>query len=82
MRFKALSLSLSIAFVMQSCGILESLIYSNRTYIEDYREKMDLVERNFPEIYQLYREGEVVIDEVYTYERDGSEKVHIDYHYR
>lgn len=82
MKRRTLSLSLLIMSIMQSCSLLEPLIYSNRTYIEDYGEKMDLVERNFPEIYQLFREGEIVIDEVYTYEKDGAEKVHIEYHYR
>ena len=50
--------------------------------IRDYSERIELIKTNFPEIYELYRRGEVVINDVYTYEKDGHEKVHINYYYR
>lgn len=54
----------------------------NRTYISDYREQIRLMKANFPEIYELYRQGDVIITSVYTYEKDGQERVHIEYRYR
>ena len=50
----------------------------NRTYISDYREQIRLMKANFPEIYELYRQGDVIITSVYTYEKDGQERVHIE----
>ena len=50
-----------------------------RTYIRDYGKQIELVKTNFPEIYDLYRRGSVIIDDVYTYEKDGKERVGIHY---
>ena len=30
----------------------------------------------------MYRYGQIIIDEIYTYELNGKEKVHISYRYR
>ncbi len=54
----------------------------NRTYISDYTRRVELLETNFPEIYQLYCNGIVIIYDVYIYEEDGKEKVGITYKYR
>ena len=53
-----------------------------RTYVRDYAQQIQLVKDNFPEIYDMYRQGIVVIVNVYTYEKDGKAKVGITYHYR
>ena len=50
--------------------------------MSDYREQIRLMKANFPEIYELYRQGDVIITSVYTYEKDGQERVHIEYRYR
>lgn len=67
---------LSAIFLLSSCSVIK------KTPVRDYRERIELIKTNFPEIYELYRHGEVVIDDVYTYLKDGNEKVHISYHYR
>ena len=54
----------------------------NRHYVTDYGEKMTLVKVNFPEIYDMYKRGQIIINEVYTYEKDGKELVHVNYIYR
>ena len=72
---KRLILLLLFFAVLTSCSV-------TRTYIRDYGKQIELVKTNFPEIYDLYRRGEVVINDVYTYEKDGHEKVHINYYYR
>lgn len=55
---------------------------TNRTYIRDYNRQMELIELYFPTIYKLYCNGIIIIDDVYTYEKDGEELFHVDYHYR
>lgn len=41
---------------------------------------MSVVQSSFPEIYELYKQGEVIIDDVYYNEKKGS--YHISYRYR
>ena len=72
---KRLILLLLFFAVLTSCS-------ETRTYIRDYGKQIELVKTNFPEIYDLYRRGSVIIDDVYTYEKDGKERVGIHYHYR
>lgn len=69
---KRLILLLLFFAVLTSCSV-------TRTY---YGKQIELVKTNFPEIYDLYRRGSVIIDDVYTYEKDGKERVGIHYHYR
>lgn len=73
---KRLILLFSVITIFSSCSVIK------KTHIRDYSERIELVKTNFPEIYELYRRGEVVINDVYTYEKDGHEKVHINYYYR
>lgn len=54
----------------------------NRHYVTDYSEQMELLSVNFPEIYDMYKRGQVIINEVYTYEKDGEERVHVNYRHR
>lgn len=68
--------------VLLLIGISFSSCVLNRTYINDYNEQISLIKENFPEIYELYRQGEVIIYSVYTYEKDGRERVHVEYSYR
>lgn len=55
----------------------------NKVRIKDYNEKMELIEMHFPQIYLLYIQGKVAIDNVYTYteKKTGEEKVNLSYHY-
>ena len=70
-----------IAITLNSCA---SLLYKNYRPVTDYREEMELVRTNFPEVYEMYKNGEVIIDEVFEYtdKKTGGERVHISYHYR
>ena len=48
--------------------------------ITDYDEQMSLLRIHFPEVYNLYKEGKIVITEVYTYpSKNGGERVHANY---
>ena len=69
---------LFITIILNSCSI------TNLVYVRDYGERMRLVRVNFPEIYNLYINGNVVIDEVYTYDdkKTGTPRVHVSYRYR
>ena len=42
-----------------------------------------VLERDFPEIYHLFKNGDVIIDNVYyVTKKDGSVKSEVSYHYR
>lgn len=62
--------------VFSSCSVF------NRVYVNDYGRKVQLLKDNFPEIYDLYRNGHVIIDDVYIYEQNGKERVGVNYRYR
>lgn len=51
--------------------------------IKDYSERMMVLERDFPEIYHLFKNGDVIIDNVYyVTKKDGSVTSNVSYHYR
>ena len=54
----------------------------NRTYIRDYGDRTQILRTHFPEIYDLYRQGVVIIDDLYEYEKDGKSRYNVSYHYR
>ena len=66
---------LSLFVILSACTL-------QKTYIEDYGQRIQILKNHFPEIYDMYRNGTVIIDNVYTYEKDGEEKVRVSYHYR
>ena len=55
----------------------------NKVYITDYNDQMEYTKSHFPQIYDLYIQGKVVINGVYTYteRKTGEEKVNISYYY-
>ena len=60
--------------ILSSCAV---------TYIRDYRKQMRIIEDNFPEIYDLYCNGDIIINNVYIVKKkDGTETYHVNYHYR
>ena len=73
---KRLILLLSVIAMLTSCSVVK------RAHVRDDGERIELIKTNFLEIYDLYRRGCVIIDNVYTYEEDGKERVGIHYHYR
>ena len=75
-KWKRLILLLSVIVVLTACSVL------NRTYVQDYGEQIELVKTHFPEIYDLYRQGSVIIEDVYTYEENGKKRVGVHYRYR
>lgn len=70
---KIILLSMAIAILFASC------IY-NREYITDYGKKTTIVRENFPEIYDLYKQGKVIIESVYI-DMDTN-RYHVEYRYR
>ena len=70
---------------MTSCATLDNFLSgrpSNSVLVQDYNEQMRLVRLNFPEIYYLYKQGKIMIYEVYTYEKNDKEIVRVGYRYR
>ena len=79
---KRFLLILVTAFILTSCGVPKYLKKDYRP-VRDYSERMELLQKNFPEVYNLYRNGEVVIEDMYEYtDRNGHPQVHISYYYR
>ena len=50
--------------------------------VDDTREQMNLLKINFPEVYELYTKGIVILTSIYKYTQEGVSKVGIKYHYR
>lgn len=77
-----------IIAILLTCSILVgcgSIKYFKKDYrsVQDYSERIELLRRNFPEIYDMYRYGSVIVEDVYTYTADdGTTHVGIEYRYR
>lgn len=59
-----------------------SLNEKDRIVVRDYNEQISLLKENFPEIYEQYKNGSIVIEKVYTYtdKKTGHRRVQIKYH--
>lgn len=76
-----------IVLLLFTCLLMSCAMYNDITNVvevKDYSEKMKILKYGFPEVYDLYKSGAVILDEVYTYtdRKTGKEKTHIGYHYR
>lgn len=75
-------------FTLSSCSFMSALTgyhfdHFDKVYITDYSKRMDNLKINFPEIYSLYCDGLIIINEMYEYkDKEGVERVHINYRYR
>ena len=69
-------------FVIVTISLLLTSCYTNRTYIKDYNERIELVRQSFPELYRLYCNGDIIIYDVYIFEKDGHERGNVSYKYR
>lgn len=82
---KHLFIVLSIA-LFSSCTSLNNILSdrpANSVVVTDYSEQMRLLRDNFPEIYDLYKEGKVIINDIYTYyTKEGKSRVGINYRHR
>ena len=80
-----------ILFFMMMCFTLSGcsdILYPQEANLPGYRkivkydEQMELLKTNFPEIYDLYRQGTVMLVDMYVYnDENGKEQVHITYRY-
>ena len=76
---KKILILIVLALLLSSCAIFRP----GFRFVTDYSERMEILQRNFPEIYNLYRNGDVVLVEMYEYtDKNGHPQVHIEYHYR
>ena len=68
---------LIVLFTLLGCGT------TNKIVIKEYPEQMGLLKTNFPEVYHLYENGEIILNKIYLYnDNDSIEKVHVSYRYR
>ena len=80
---KLLAILISATMLCSCSTIAKHIKYGDYEYVKDYRRQMELLEANFPEVYNLYRNGDVILDEMFEYtDRNGVPQVHISYHYR
>ena len=71
-----------LVFALLGMALLSSCA-TNRKYITNYSDRMQVVRDYFPEIYELYRDGQVIIDSVYEkVDKNNQSHYHISYHYR
>lgn len=69
-----------VAVLFFGCVALSSCYPAGYVMVNDYRERMELLKANFPEIYNMYCNGRINITEVYTYPtKEGGERVHVKY---
>ena len=48
--------------------------------VYDYSERMSLLKKNFPELYQLFQQGRISITNMYKYvDEKGTIRLHVDY---
>ncbi len=60
-----------------------SMFYTDYKPINDYSSQMELLQENFPEVYNLYRNGDIILNEMFTYTNEnGVPRIHISYQYR
>lgn len=70
---------LIIAGLLSGCAVLKP----GYRPIKDYSERMELLKDNFPEIYDLFRQGKVSLDDMYEYKtKEGTPRIHISYRYK
>ena len=71
----------------KACVIDKDLYIIRYNYIKreitGYGEKMFVLRTSFPEVYQMFCEGKVIVNYIYKYvDKDGHVKYHISYTYR
>lgn len=71
-----------LIYILLFLLLLTTSCLTNKKTISDYSQRMYMVKLHFPELYELYSRGEIIITDVYTYEKDGTDKVGISYRYR
>ncbi len=70
-----------ILIALVACAVFTSCT-SNRIYIKDYNEQMEVLKKNFPELYMLYINGKIYDVDLYEYEKNGKWRYHVDFRYR
>ena len=82
---KILTLLVTLS-MLTSCSfkIPNAVKYRDYHRVRDYTTQMELVREHFPEVYDLYRSGDVIIKEVFEYtdRKTGKPQVHVTYSYR
>lgn len=71
---------LKIASLLVVITILFASCTYNREYIKNYADQTRIMKEYFPEIYDLYRQEDVIIESVYL-DLDTN-KYHVSYRYR
>ena len=67
-----------LLLLAQSCAVLRS----DRVIISDPDEQIAVLQAEFPQLYALYQEGRIKVDEMYMYkDRKGRSKYRVSYDY-
>ena len=76
-------ITVSLLLVSCSLRIPNALRYRNYKPVNDYGKKMELLQTYYPELYVLYLNGDIILEEMFEYtDRNGNPKVKISYRYR
>ena len=88
---KRIAFALSVIttiFAISSCGVMSELLgyhfdHYDKEHIKEYSEQMKVLRSDFPEIYNLYCDGKISIQEMYHYKtKDGKPMTHVGYYMR
>ena len=72
--------SIKFLTVVAVFSILFASCTYNREYIKNYNEQTRILKNGFPDIYDLYKQGVIIIESVYL-DLD-TQKYHVLYRYR
>ena len=69
---------LMLLLALQSCAVLRT----GKFFILDHQEQAAVLQSEFPQLFALYQEGRISVDEMYMYkDRKGRSKYHVSYKY-
>lgn len=80
---KNLLITLLFIFMLSSCAGINWLTRDNYERVKGYDNRMTTLKENFPEIYNLYINGHIVIRDLFYYtDSEGKRQIKVNYKYR
>ena len=71
--------------MLSSCSLMYGLIPETQPGFRryGYAEEVETLKTGFPELYELYINGHIIVTDMYEYiNKDGETRINVTYHYR
>lgn len=84
-RYALMVLSVWVLLLSSSCGLTKALMgidpnHYDIEFIEDYSEQIRVLRTQFPELYNLFRDGKIRITQMYNYkDKNGISGINVRY---